>query len=61
MRDHCASDTSNVATEEGNSGLLEAVVGGFGLAERGIDLVDCCFEGSEFAHCVGDLSTPEGV
>jgi len=41
--------------------LLEAVVGGFGLAERGVDLVDCCFEGSEFAHCVGDLSTPEGV
>jgi hypothetical protein len=41
--------------------LLEAVVGGFRLAKRGVDFVDCCFESREFAHCVRDLAAPEGV
>jgi hypothetical protein len=61
MRDDCAGDTGDVAAEEGDTGLLEPVVGGFRLSERFVDLVDGCLEGGEFAHCVGDLPAPEGV
>jgi len=61
MRDDSTSDTSDITTKERHSGLLQAVVCGFGLSERGVDFVDCCLEGGEFAHCVGDLAAPEGV
>lgn len=61
MRDHCACNTSDITSEEGNSSLLEPVVGRFGLAEVLVDLVDGGFEGCEFAHRVGDLAGPEGI
>jgi hypothetical protein len=61
VRDDSACNTRDVATQEGYTGLLESVVGGLGLAERLVDLVDCGLEGREFAHGVGDLAAPEGV
>jgi len=54
-------DTGDVAAEEGDSGLLQAVVRGLWLAKGFVDLIDSCFEGGEFAHGVGDLTAPEGV
>ena len=61
MRDDGAAYAGDVAAEEGDAGLLETVVGGFGLAEVRVDCVDGGFEGCEFYHCVGDLAAPEGV
>ena len=61
VRDDGAAYAGDVAAEEGDAGLLQAVVGGFGLAEVRVDGVDGRFEGREFYHCVGDLAAPEGV
>lgn len=61
VRDDGAAYAGDVAAEEGDAGLLEAIVGGFGLAEVGVDGVDGGFEGCEFYHCVGNLAAPEGV
>jgi hypothetical protein len=61
VRDDCAGDTGDVTAEEGDAGLLEPVVGGFGLPEHLVDFVYCGLEGGEFAHCVGDLTAPERV
>jgi hypothetical protein len=59
--DDGARDTGDVTTQERDSGLLEPVVCGFGLAEVVVDLVDGRFESCEFTHRVWDLATPEGV
>jgi hypothetical protein len=61
VRDHSASNTRNVTAEEGHTGLLQPIVGGFRLTERGVDLVDCCLEGGELAHGVRDLAAPERI
>lgn len=54
-------DTGYVTTQEGDAGLLKAVIGGFGLSETSVDCRDGGFKGCEFYHCVGDLAGPEGV
>jgi hypothetical protein len=41
--------------------LLQPVVGGLRLAERGVDLVDCGLESGELAHGVWDLAAPERI
>jgi hypothetical protein len=61
MGDDGACNPCNVTTQEGNPGLLQAIVGGLGLAEEAVDLFDCGFEGCEFTHGVRDLSCPEGI
>lgn len=55
MRDDRAAYTGDVTAQEGDAGLLEAVVGGFGFSEVVVDCADGCFEGCEFYHGVGDL------
>ena len=61
MRDDGAGNTSDVTSEEGNSGLLEPVIGRFGFAQVLVNFVDGGFEGCEFTHCIGNLTSPEGV
>jgi hypothetical protein len=61
VRDDCTGKAGNVTSEETNSRLLKAVVAFFGLAHVFVDLVDGLFERGKFAHCIGDLTCPEGV
>lgn len=61
MRNGRTANTSDITTEEGDTGLLEGVVVRLGVAEVNVDCVDGFFEESEFTHRVGDLATPEGV
>lgn len=61
VRDHRAANTGDVAAEERHAGLLQRVVGLFGLAELRVDLRDGALEGRELDHGVGDLAGPERV
>ena len=61
MRDNGASDTSDVSSEEGDSGLLQTVVRGLWLAEVGVDVVDGGLKGCELYHGVRNLTGPERV
>jgi hypothetical protein len=58
VRDHRAANTSNVASEERNSSLLERVVGLLGLAELRINLRNSALERRELDHRVRDLARP---
>lgn len=57
VRDGRGTDTCDVATEEGDTGLLDSAVGLLGLTEAFVDLLDSVFEGCEFDHGVWDLTT----
>lgn len=56
-----ASNTGNITSQEGNPGLLEGGIGGFGFPEVGIDFVNGGFERREFHHRVWNLTAPERV
>lgn len=60
MRDDSASNTGNVTTEEGDTGLSEGRVLILGLGQLGVDSGDSVLEGSELNHSVRDLAGPEG-
>lgn len=61
VRNDGASNTSNVTTEERNSGLGQSAVAFLGLAELLVDLSDGGFKGCELDHGVRDLTGPERV
>ena len=61
VRDNSAADTSNVTTEEGNTGLSKSTIGFLGLAELLVDLRNGGLKGCEFDHGVRDLTSPKRV
>jgi hypothetical protein len=61
MRHDCCPNTSNVTTEEGNSSLLETIIGRLRLAKIVVNGIYCVLEGCEFHHRVWDLAGPERV
>ena len=61
MRDDSAENTSEVTTNEGDTGLLALGVVVLGTGESSIDHFDDSLEGGEFHHGVWDLTSPERV
>lgn len=61
MTDNGAQDTSNVTTQEADTGLLHRAVALFRLTQKLVDLLDGLFETGELGHRVGDLATPERI
>lgn len=61
MRDGSTSNTSNVTTEEGDTGLCKRTVAVLGLAKVAVNLVDCSLKGRKLDHGIWDLSGPERI
>jgi hypothetical protein len=56
-----STDTSNITTEERNSGLLESSVLIFRFAQLSVDCFDSLLECGKFHHGVRDLAAPKWV
>ena len=61
MWDNCCPNTSDITTEEGNSSLLETIIGGLRLAKIVVNGIYRILEGCELHHSVWDLAGPERV
>jgi len=61
VTDDGTANTSDVSTEEGNSGLLKGAEGLFWLANGLVDVCDSGLERCELDHGVRNLTGPERV